>query len=112
MLNRCITASASRPRWQEPACPEPFRARAIRHDMKSILLTLLGLAVVAVHSQQEPRNTTKDAMRFKLYFAQGVLEGITTENFSFIATNAQKLKGLSQSADWKIRSTREYQRLT
>ena len=34
------------------------------------------------------------------------------ENFSLIATNAQKLKGLSQSADWKLRATREYQRFT
>jgi cytochrome c556 len=80
--------------------------------MKSILIAVLGLAALIAHGQQEPRNTTRDAMRFKLHFAQGVLEGITTENYSLIATNAQKLKALSQSADWKLRSGREYQRLT
>lgn len=80
--------------------------------MKSILMVVLGFAVLIAHAQQEPRNATRDAMRFKLYFAQGVLEGITTENHSLIATNAQKLKALSQSTDWKLRSSREYQRLT
>lgn len=80
--------------------------------MKSLITALLALAAFAGTAQQAPRNATKDAMQFKLHFAQGVLEGITMENFSLIATNAQKLKGLSQSADWKLRATREYQRLT
>jgi hypothetical protein len=83
-----------------------------RVTMKSLIAALLALTAIAGNAQEAPRNATKDAMRFKLHFAQGVLEGITTENFSLIATNAQKLKALSQSADWKLRSTREYQRLT
>ena len=80
--------------------------------MKSFIAALLALAAFAGSAQEGPRNATRDAMRFKLHFAQGVLEGITMENFSLIATNAQKLKALSQSADWKVRSSREYQRLT
>lgn len=80
--------------------------------MKSFIAALLALAAFAGIAQEGPRNATKDAMRFKLHFAQGVLEGITTENFSLLTTNAQKLKALSQSADWKLRSTPEYQRLT
>ena len=80
--------------------------------MKSFIAALLVFAALAGSAQEAPRNATKDAMRFKLYFAQSVLEGITMENFSLIATNAQKLRGLSQSADWRLRSTREYQRLT
>ena len=80
--------------------------------MKSSIAALLALAALAASAQEGPRNATKDAMRFKLHFAQGVLEGITTENFSLLATNAQKLKALSQSGDWKLRSTPEYQRLT
>lgn len=80
--------------------------------MKSFTAALLALATFAGSAQEGPRNATKDAMRFKLHFAQGVLEGITTENFSLLTTNAQKLKALSQSADWKLRATPEYQRLT
>ena len=64
--------------------------------------------VLAVRSQEEDRQT-KDVMKFKLHFAQGVLEGIATENFDLIATNAVKLKGLSQQAAWQIRQTEEYQ---
>lgn len=51
-------------------------------------------------------------MRFKLHYAQGVLEGITTENFSLVITNALKLKSLSQGTDWRLRQSREYQRFT
>ena len=51
-------------------------------------------------------------MKFKLHFAQGVLEGITMENFNLIATNAQKLASLSQAADWQIRQTPDYQKFT
>ena len=80
--------------------------------MRPLIAALLILAAFVGGAQQVPRNPTKDAMRFKLHFAQGVLEGIATENFSLIATNALKLRAFSQSADWKLRSTREYQRLT
>ena len=78
----------------------------------SIAALLLMLSLGSLPAQPPERNPTKDVMRFKLHFAQGVLEGITTENFPLIITNALKLKALSQSADWKLRSTREYQRLT
>jgi hypothetical protein len=77
--------------------------------MKILILATLAFAVVAVDAQAD---ATKDGMRFKLHFAQGVLEGITMENFSLIVTNALRLKRLSESADWKLRSTRDYQRLT
>ena len=80
--------------------------------MKSLIGVLLVIAAIAGIAQESRRSATKDTMRFKLHFAQGVLEGITTENFSLIATNAQKLRALSQSVDWKLRATREYQQLT
>lgn len=71
---------------------------------------LLGL--LAARSQISPGRNTRDGMKFKLHFAQSVLEGIATENFPLIATNAQKLKRLSQSADWQLRQTPEYQKFT
>lgn len=54
----------------------------------------------------------RDAMRFKLHYAQGVLEGIATENFPLIATNAQKLAQLARSSDWQARATPDYERFT
>ena len=39
-----------------------------------------------------PDNAIKEEMRFKLFYAQGILEGITTENYPLIATNSDKLK--------------------
>ena len=73
---------------------------------------VLLLALLAGQGQPEPRVNTKDVMKFKLYFAQRVLEGITMENFDLIATNAQKLNGLSQATDWRLRQTPEYQKFT
>lgn len=80
--------------------------------MKAPFYVLLLFALSITGAQQIPSNHTKEAMRFKLYYAQGILEGITAENFVLISTNAFKLKQLSQSADWRVRSSREYQRLT
>ncbi|HZQ46957.1 MAG TPA: hypothetical protein VFC07_08100 [Verrucomicrobiae bacterium] len=59
-----------------------------------------------------PNVNTKEVMRLKLRYAQSVLEGIATENFVLIQVNADKLYALSQSADWNIRQTPEYQRFT
>ncbi len=54
----------------------------------------------------------RDTMRFKLHFAQGVLEGITTENFPLIATNALKLAQLARGPEWSVRATPDYERFT
>lgn len=54
----------------------------------------------------------KDMMRFKLHYAQGVLEGITTESFPLVATNANRLIQLAKASEWKVRSTPEYERFT
>ena len=54
----------------------------------------------------------KNVMKFKLHYAQGALEAITTENYSLLATNAQKLGALTKEVSWRIRHTPEYERLT
>lgn len=56
--------------------------------------------------------STRQAMKFKLHYSQSILEGIATENFALIATNAVNLSRLSQSAEWAVRQTADYQRLT
>src|SRR6185295_3823516 len=78
----------------------------------SVALSILVFGLLGVSSQTEPNVSTKDVMKFKLHYAQGVMEGIATENFSLISTNALRLRGLSQAAAWQIRQTPEYQRFT
>src|SRR5689334_2437649 len=85
--------------------------------MKTTRFVVIGLLVLLIglncaQAQTEPKASTKDVMKFKLHYAQGVLEGITTENFSLIATNAQKLNRLSHAGGWEYRSTQDYQRFT
>lgn len=75
-------------------------------------LLALGLALLAAQRPAETKVSTKEVMRYKLHYAQGILEGIALENFRVIATNAQKLHQLSQAADWQVRRTPEYQRFT
>jgi len=76
----------------------------------SCVLILLTAAASAF--AQEISARTRDAMRLKLQYAQGILEGMATENYFLIATNSSKLKALAQSADWQIRTTADYQRFT
>ena len=69
-------------------------------------------ALVLAFNSVAADNSLKQEMRLKLFFAQGVLEGIATENFDLIATNAYKLKNFSQKPVWDVRQTPEYRRLT
>jgi hypothetical protein len=75
-----------------------------------LMTFVLFLFVNSGHTQA--RVNTREVMRAKLHYAQGVLEGLATENFSLIKTNAQRLSALSQSADWRLRQTVEYQKFT
>lgn len=79
--------------------------------LRSRWLSLLWL-VGGIASSTAAEVSLRDAMKFKLHYAQGVLEGITTENFPLVATNAQKLATLARSADWQTRATPDYERLT
>ncbi|MBA4150801.1 MAG: hypothetical protein H0X66_22035 [Verrucomicrobia bacterium] len=74
-------------------------------------LVLLAIFAFTAH-KSFAQNTTKEVMRFKLHYAQRILEGITMENYEVINDNAQKLKKLSNQAEWHIRETPEYQRFT
>ena len=78
---------------------------------------LLAGAVLGLRSQETPPERIpevrdKNVMKFKLYYAQGVLEAIATENYSLLATNAQKLGALTKEVSWRIRHTPEYERLS
>lgn len=77
-----------------------------------LLFVLAFLGFLVEQSRTQTKVNTAEMMRFKLYQAQGVLEGIATENYALIETNAAKLNAMSQAADWQIRQTPEYQRFT
>lgn len=74
----------------------------------------LGLAggIVALAGEPAAGPSLRDTMRFKLHYAQGVLEGIATENFPLVTTNAVRLGQLARSTEWKARTTPEYDRFT
>ena len=71
-----------------------------------------GLRSQETPPERAPEVRDKNVMKFKLYYAQGALEAITTENYSLLATNAQKLGALTREVSWRIRHTPEYERLT
>ncbi len=72
----------------------------------------LGLGFFLFASANAAEPALKDLMRFKLHYAQGVLEGIATENFPLVETNANRLIQLARSGEWKVRPTPEYERFT
>jgi len=77
-----------------------------------LVATTILAALVAWGSLTAATSRTKETMRLKLEYAQKVLEGIALEDFELIAFNAEKLKAISQSADWQFRKSAEYQRHT
>ncbi len=73
-----------------------------------VLLPLVGAVIVWMNTRAADLQT-QDTMQAKLAYSKNVLEGIVTENFALIESNAQKLSALSQSVDWKVRQSAEFQ---
>jgi hypothetical protein len=79
----------------------------------------LGLVLVAIFLSAPPGNgaetgnSTRDFMRQKLGYTQGVLEGITLEKYELIITNAALLRNMSQTNAFYVLKNAEYlQRIT
>ena len=72
------------------------------------VLLLSGTALIWMQSRAAD-NETRLAMQAKLVYSKYILEGIVTENFEQVETNAKKLHLLSQSADWGTRQNKNYQ---
>jgi hypothetical protein len=66
------------------------------------------LAAFASNSADRIVKPTQAAMRLKLTYAQGVLEGITLEKFDLIITNAAKLRDMSQTNAFVLLANQEY----
>lgn len=76
-----------------------------------ILVPVVGALIVWVNTRAADLQT-QDAMLAKLAYSKSVLEGIVTEDFALVESSAQKLAALSQSVDWKVRQSPEYQEHT
>jgi hypothetical protein len=67
---------------------------------------LVGFACQAADRAIKP---TQAAMRLKLTYAQGVLEGITLEKFDLVLTNAARLRDMSQTNVFVLVGNPDYQ---
>lgn len=67
-----------------------------------------GLALGLAQSSRKSR-ATKEFMRDKLELAQGILEGLSVENYDLIISRAQKLSAMSQEADWRVFENPDYE---
>jgi hypothetical protein len=77
-----------------------------------IAAVALCLALAWWSNVKAAATRTAETMRFKLEYAQKVMEGIALEDYDLITFNAARLKALGQSADWRHRQNAEYQRHT
>jgi nitrate/TMAO reductase-like tetraheme cytochrome c subunit len=74
-------------------------------------LVCFGILMFGFGSRAEDRviKPTQAAMRLKLTYAQGVLEGITLEKYDLIITNAAKLRDMSQTNTFVLVGNPDYQ---
>jgi len=87
-----------------------MKPRTISLAIAIVLMTLAGVRFGKAQTGANP--TTSDIMRLKLDYSHYILNGIATENFGLVATNAEKLSKLSQATAWRARQTAEYEVLS
>lgn len=83
----------------------------MKTKLVAVMLTAFlaaGLALGLAQSSNKSR-ATKEFMRDKLELAQGILEGLSVENYDLIISRAQKLSAMSQEADWRVFENPDYE---
>ena len=76
----------------------------------AVMLTAFLAAGLALGlAQGKKSRATKEFMRDKLELAQGILEGLSVENYDLIISRSQKLGAMSQEADWKVFENPDYE---
>lgn len=71
----------------------------------SVLVAAFGLSLAmswTASAQVRQNRSRSEFMRKKLDYTQGILEGLSLENYNLISENARKLKVLSQAAEWEV----------
>ncbi len=74
-----------------------------------LLAGLLAGGLAVGLAQNKKSRATKEFMRDKLELAQGILEGLSVENYDLIISRSQKLSAMSQQADWKVFENPDYE---
>lgn len=89
-----------------------MRAASPRRHLARSAFALTFAVALAAMAQDEQRSGLRKFMRQKLEFSQGILEGLSTENFALIAKDADALKALSQDTRWRVTPNINYFRLS
>lgn len=85
-------------------------SRSTRTTRILLLLFLLAVAAgfLAARAQSKRTRATREFMREKLALSQGVLEGLTTEDYDHILARGTRLGAMSQAADWRVFENPDY----
>ena len=77
--------------------------------MKKLLVAIIATIVLGPLAVPGfAQNSTKDSMRSKLDYAQGVLEGLTLQKFDLAVTNAVLLRDMSQTNVFSMLKNTDY----
>lgn len=93
-------------------------AERVAHAQKALIpfliaaLVLAGLSLIAAPSFSQQDKPVEAVMKVKLRHAQDVLQGLATEDFDNIRTNATRLSTLSKAAAWQVDKGPEYAKLS
>jgi hypothetical protein len=90
-------------------CTELNKGIGMNRKRATVVCSIILMLGFAIHSAERAVKPTQAAMRLKLTYAQGVLEGITLEKFDLIITNAAKLRDMSQTNAFVLLVNRDYQ---
>jgi cytochrome c556 len=85
-----------------------------RHPRLALLLVLVlppTLAPAPPARAQKP-DALRPFMRQKLELSQGLLEGLTREDYALLRRNAEALRKLSEDAQWRVSPNVNYLRLS
>jgi len=80
--------------------------------MKFVAVVVAGMLAVGLAfstAQNKKSRATKEFMRDKLELTQGILEGLSVENFDLILSRAQRLSAMSQEVTWKVFENPDYE---
>src|SRR5271166_4161923 len=98
-------------RFWHSRCAVPGQMSEGDFTMKRIFCLVL-LAILAAASggevQGQKERVFKKLMQDKLKSSQALLEGLATNNFAKIETNAERLVSISNAAEWVAIDTPEY----
>jgi hypothetical protein len=77
-----------------------------------VALCAVGLVSLPMVGLGQGDKAVRQFMRQKLEHSQKVLEGLTREDYTLIATNARAMKALSEDAQWKVSPNIKYVRMS